>query len=176
MTWSQDGLTLRESRRIRSAEINVLVDSNDGLRIEVASAQHLLNEELNKSDIASSSQEDVIREFDKLQVSQNKLLSCKAKLEAEIRRLRLKIDAEKAALHLAETSREWARPGPELDALRVAKLDLAQVLTDIDEARLRERKDLNALHRQLEEAERENSELKREAKRNESWLSWILDD
>jgi hypothetical protein len=181
----KDLFLLREARRKQcaehSAEIEQLVDISDGLRIELTSAQRDMNMATQESNAAAAVLEEVSREFEKLQIACNQLLSSKATLQADLRSERLAEElfqrAEKKAKAEADTSREWARDGPELDALRMAKLELAQVLTDLDEARHRERTELNALHQQLEKELTENAALLHAAEESSrDWLSaltWV---
>lgn len=55
--------------------------------------------------------------------------------------------------------REWARDGPETDALKQAKLELAEVLGETDEARLQRRKEMAQLLKAVQQAQVENSWL-----------------
>ncbi|CAK0886677.1 unnamed protein product [Prorocentrum cordatum] len=57
--------------------------------------------------------------------------------------------------------REWARDGPETDALKDAKLALAEVLGEVDEVRLLCRRELHALQEAVAVADGENAKLRR---------------
>lgn len=52
--------------------------------------------------------------------------------------------------------REWARDGPETEALKEAKIELAVLLAEVDEARLHRRQELKALNQAVEATETEN--------------------
>ncbi|CAJ1353573.1 unnamed protein product, partial [Effrenium voratum] len=52
---------------------------------------------------------------------------------------------ERQAQLATAPSREWARDGPETDALKASKVELAELLAEVDEARLHRRKELKAL-------------------------------
>eukprot|EP00438_Fugacium_kawagutii_P015422 Skav221554 [mRNA] locus=scaffold1376:112856:113977:- [translate_table: standard] len=79
---------------------------------------------------------------------------------------REQLDAAKAAaaaaverqtqLTHASCVREWARDGPETEALKEAKVELAQLLAEVDEARLHRRQELKALYQAVEATEAEN--------------------
>ncbi|CAE7419339.1 TATDN1 [Symbiodinium natans] len=63
---------------------------------------------------------------------------------------------ERAAQLAASACREWARDGPETDALKSSKIELAELLAELDEARLHRRRELKALQQEVETLEREN--------------------
>ncbi|CAE7929219.1 TATDN1 [Symbiodinium sp. KB8] len=67
---------------------------------------------------------------------------------------------ERQAQLAASASREWARDGPETDALKASKIELAELLGEVDEARLHRRRELKALQQALEALERENEWLR----------------
>ncbi|CAE8648967.1 unnamed protein product [Polarella glacialis] len=56
--------------------------------------------------------------------------------------------------------REWARDGPETDALKDSKLMLAELCLQADEARLALRKELKVLQKEVESLEAETSRLR----------------
>jgi len=68
--------------------------------------------------------------------------------------------AERAA---REASREgaWARDGPETEALKTAKVALAEILGGMDEVRLQERHEAAELQREIEAAQAERAVLQR---------------
>lgn len=53
----------------------------------------------------------------------------------------------------------WARDGPEIEALKAAKVELAELLAEADEVRLNARRESAQLAHQLEGAEAENFRL-----------------
>eukprot|EP00434_Breviolum_minutum_P028995 symbB.v1.2.025650.t1/scaffold2504.1/size77551/7 len=78
---------------------------------------------------------------------------------------REQLDAAKAAAAAAAARqtqlatgciREWARDGPETEALKEAKVELAELLAEVDEARLHRRQELKALQQAVEATETEN--------------------
>lgn len=82
---------------------------------------------------------------------------------------REQLDAAKAAAAAAlsrqtqlatAASREWARDGPETEALKEAKIELAELLAEVDEARLHRRRELKALQQAVEATETENKWLR----------------
>eukprot|EP00930_Biecheleria_cincta_P027699 TRINITY_DN19400_c0_g1_i1.p1 TRINITY_DN19400_c0_g1~~TRINITY_DN19400_c0_g1_i1.p1 ORF type:complete len:457 (+),score=116.37 TRINITY_DN19400_c0_g1_i1:30-1373(+) len=86
----------------------------------------------------------------------------------ELEQLEAAADAALAASTRAELlmsgsspNREWARDGPETDALKEAKITLALLLTQVDEARLAKRKELAGLNNDMEVLERETQILRR---------------
>ncbi|CAJ1385141.1 unnamed protein product [Effrenium voratum] len=68
---------------------------------------------------------------------------------------------ERQAQLATAPSREWARDGPETDALKASKVELAELLAEVDEARLHRRKELKALQQAVEATEVENQWLRR---------------
>lgn len=104
----------------------------------------------------------VERGFETLQENHELILEQNATLSTERRQhLAAAIAAAAASDRAAQlaaggASREWARDGPEVEALKDAKLHLAEVLAEADEARLVRRKELARLYEALEQITREN--------------------
>merc|ERR1712232_916898 len=92
-------------------------------------------------------------------MGQHALLSRKATQEAEIRRHAVASWAEELKRRQARKDREWARDGPETDALKDAKVHLAEMLGKLEEARWQLRKGCTSLQREVENAETENLAL-----------------
>mmetsp|Transcript_74590 Transcript_74590/g.207300 ORF Transcript_74590/g.207300 Transcript_74590/m.207300 type:complete len:436 (+) Transcript_74590:71-1378(+) len=157
----------REKRRGRSAALDALDSAARSLRLEIAEErQQCAAAEAEKVRAAETlvRNEHALRQ---VQETHDALHGLHLHQEAEIRKLVARAAAEAAATARAhreceeEGPRAWARPGCETDALKEAKLELAQVLTLLDEARLERRRELKALQSDLEVLEVENLSLRR---------------
>lgn len=101
--------------------------------------------------------------------AQHSLQGRKMAHDADIRRERCLASAAAAAAarHVREMEEEgaraWAKPGPETEALAIAKLEFAEVQGLLDEARLAARTELKALHSDLEAQQDANTLLLRGA-------------
>jgi len=64
--------------------------------------------------------------------------------------------------HAKDSPRMWARRGPETDALCEAKVELANVQSQLDEARLQMRRELFEVQQEVEALETDNARLLQE--------------
>merc|ERR1712083_58369 len=79
--------------------------------------------------------------------------------EAEMRKHAVVLAAADRAAKEASREGSWARDGPETEALKDAKLALAQVLSEIDEARLEAKRGALELQKQIDSAQVERRYL-----------------
>eukprot|EP00928_Gymnodinium_smaydae_P029222 TRINITY_DN22071_c0_g1_i1.p1 TRINITY_DN22071_c0_g1~~TRINITY_DN22071_c0_g1_i1.p1 ORF type:complete len:420 (-),score=142.15 TRINITY_DN22071_c0_g1_i1:54-1313(-) len=138
------------------------------LRIGVVEEQQALA----AADAARASAElrgnEVERALDELRARHHAALSKQAAQEAEIlqhvheARFAERALEEWKADEWCDGSREWARDGPETDALMLAKLELAEVLMLVDETRLQSRRELRALQEELTRLETEVAAARQE--------------
>lgn len=143
---------MRESNGVRAADLRDVADRIEALGHEVMAEQELLSRSSDERADADAESDEAWRGFEELQEHHHNLLSRKVKLEAELRRAHIDADLAARAAKQARNEGDWAREGPETEALMEAKLCLAQLLTELDEARLQERRELFALQKQIEEA------------------------
>lgn len=156
----------RERRKGRAAAVDGLDEALRLQRLELAEERQLVasgEEQRSVSGMRSYSQE---RCFAQLQERHHSLLSRRASHEAQIHKLTLEASAATVAaaeddkVREAEGRRAWARAGPEMEALKEAKLELAEVLGLLDEARMHRRRELLALQDRLSKLEEENAALR----------------
>jgi len=134
-----------KQRPLRSADLVWLADEVNRLSAEVNEEQELIRRAERERSSANASLEDAWREIEDLEERHQALLSRRASLEAELRR-------ENIAADLAEQAAKQARQDgmdPETEALKDAKLLLAELLTLEDEARLESRRELAGLQKQI---------------------------
>mmetsp|Transcript_3200 Transcript_3200/g.3507 ORF Transcript_3200/g.3507 Transcript_3200/m.3507 type:complete len:266 (-) Transcript_3200:10-807(-) len=149
----------RKTRLQRAAQLNALDDTAKHLRVELSEERSLLEQADDDRARANEQEDAAVRELEELQERHYALLSRKAKQEAELRRYSMAAWAEELAAREARRDREWARDGPETDALKDSKLALAEALQQLEEARHQSRKELAQLQQQLEQAQAENAQL-----------------
>lgn len=152
----------RERRRGRAVALDALDEALRLQRLELAEERQLVasaEEQRSVADLRSYASE---RAFAQLQERHHALLSRRASHEAELQQRALDVAAAAAAAahdkHLRESEgpRAWARAGPEMEALKEAKLELAEVLGLLDEARMHRRQELWALEKQITDLACEN--------------------
>jgi len=152
----------REQRRGRAAALRVLDEAMRPLRAELAEEPALFHVEESERCVVEHRARAVERAFTELQERQHQLLSRRASLEAEVQRHNLEVKrAERSARERADGKvREWARDGPEMEALKNAKVELAQLLGQIDQDRLSRRRELRDLMAEVEAAQLERDGLR----------------
>lgn len=154
-----DVTEIRASHETRRAEMCGLDGLLDSLRGDIVLEQERLRQAEEAKAGTEELEEDAWRELEELQEAHQALLSRKAFLEAELRRGSIAADLAARAGKKARDEGAWARDGPETEALKEAKVALAQVMTYIDEARLQERRELTGLMNQIEAVQTEQEEL-----------------
>lgn len=150
----------RKARQERAASLHNLVNTAQGLREELLEEKEPLEQAETEMALVDAQYDAVLREFEDAQEQNHVLLSKKATLEAEIRRYTVSSFSEELRLRQLRRDREWARDGPETDALKDAKVCLAEALGRLDEARLHARQANALLQREVENAEAENLALR----------------
>lgn len=156
----------RCKRRGRIAAMDALDPSTCILRAEVAEERHKAAIAEEQRSVAGARSYTAERGLAQLQECHHAQLSRKAANEAEMQQHALAAAAASAAasedaqLREYEGPRAWARAGPEMEALKAAKLECAEVLGLLDEARLHRRRELRALQEEIEALEAKNKTLK----------------
>lgn len=149
----------REARQGRAALLQKLDSQSRCLREELQEERCLLEKAEDHRTVHDARADDAERALEELQERQHGLLSRRATLEAEIRRHSVAAWTEELSRRQAAKDREWARDGPETEALKCAKVDLAETLGMLDEARMHSRKGLAKLQREVENVGAENLAL-----------------
>lgn len=158
--------TERERRKGRVAASRAMDEALRLLRAEAASERRCCLAEEARLAVADATSYIAERDLTQLQEKHHALLSCKAKQEAEVQRHALarahaeRKMAEDEAIREFEGPRAWAKAGKELEALKDAKLELANVLMLVDEARLEKRRELRKLQDEVEKADAEGQKLR----------------
>lgn len=161
----------RERRRGRAAALRAQDEALRPLHRELGEAERacrLGSSEGLEHSVTEHRARAVERAYLELQEKHHTLLSRRAANEAELHRHLLEARAAAAADRLRgkvpaadeESSRAWARDGPETEALKAAKVELAEALGLVDEDRLHRRRELRALHSEVEVLQAENARLR----------------
>eukprot|EP00446_Apocalathium_sp_SHHI-4_P087360 CAMPEP_0177468148 /NCGR_PEP_ID=MMETSP0369-20130122/18910_1 /TAXON_ID=447022 ORGANISM="Scrippsiella hangoei-like, Strain SHHI-4" /NCGR_SAMPLE_ID=MMETSP0369 /ASSEMBLY_ACC=CAM_ASM_000364 /LENGTH=188 /DNA_ID=CAMNT_0018942315 /DNA_START=12 /DNA_END=574 /DNA_ORIENTATION=- len=147
-------------RRGRASALAAMDEGLRALRAELVEARRALAaaedgrvEALRKSDDADRAQEQLQERHEALQAR-------KAACEAELRRHEQAAAATERAERQATREGAWAREGPETEALKEAKMSLAEILSITDEAQLRARRQKAELQHEIDEAKEENERLR----------------
>lgn len=149
----------QEIRRIRAAELGGLDGALRGLREKLVAERSLMVDAEGERLIAHRRSDAAENELEELQERHHSLLGRRAQLEAELRRHQIAAALAEHAAQKATRDGAWARDGPEMEALKDAKIELAEVLTLVDEARLQSRRELAEMMRNLEDAQAESVNL-----------------
>eukprot|EP00927_Polykrikos_kofoidii_P040818 TRINITY_DN34820_c0_g1_i1.p1 TRINITY_DN34820_c0_g1~~TRINITY_DN34820_c0_g1_i1.p1 ORF type:complete len:437 (+),score=94.84 TRINITY_DN34820_c0_g1_i1:80-1312(+) len=152
----------RELRRGRGNALSALGTAVRDLRDELVRERCAVEEAEDERIAANARFEESERCLEAAQDEQRTLLRRKMAQEAELRRC--EVAAAKAQRAAKEANKEhgaWARDGPEMEALKMAKMELAEVLSRIDEMTLQGRKDVAKLTKEIEALEADGVELRR---------------
>merc|ERR1712232_204446 len=84
----------------------------------------------------------------------------KETLESDIRRCTIATVAAERAAREALRNGAWAREGPETEALKDAKMALAELLAEQDEARMSAKREEKVLQVEIQAAQAESARLK----------------
>jgi len=149
----------REMRRGRALALNALDEALRGMRTELLEEKRLLAEAEEARLARCTSLEAIERTIEELQEEHDRVQSQKVAVQARLRRLG--DDAAARARQERQATREgaWAREGPETEALMLAKLELAELLGQHDEVKLRGRQEVADLTIQIATAKAETAEL-----------------
>lgn len=150
----------RKARQERAAALNLFHNTARSLREELLEETEPLEQAEAELAIVAARSDAELRRLEELTEQHYALLSKKATLEAEIRRHTVASWTEELRLRQQRRDREWARDGPETDALKDAKVHLAETMGLLDEARLQQKSGLKTLQREVENAEAENLGLR----------------
>lgn len=142
--------TERLMRRGRAAALSTLGE-------EVRELREKLVEERRKVDAAEAARAAAISRCERIDAAleeQQELKHCvetrRSAQEAEHRRLTLASAAAQLAAREASREGAWARDGPETEALKDAKLELAELLSQLDEVKLQARRETVGVQSELE--------------------------
>eukprot|EP00811_Abedinium_folium_P006554 NODE_16040_length_1015_cov_5.922297.p1 GENE.NODE_16040_length_1015_cov_5.922297~~NODE_16040_length_1015_cov_5.922297.p1 ORF type:complete len:290 (-),score=97.24 NODE_16040_length_1015_cov_5.922297:62-931(-) len=142
----------REERHGRVLVLQTLDEAVRSLREEVTEERRLLVcAEDDRVELEARTEESE-RRLQELQADHHQLLGKRAQQDVELRRFAIAAAvAEREAKQAAQCGPDaWARDGPETEALKQAKMRLAEVLTFLDEARLESKKEFDVLQRDVE--------------------------
>lgn len=151
-----------EMRRGRSAALNSQDEKLRSLRNELMTSRLQVQEALEKRHSAAARLETAERGLESLQDAHRELKQTRQEHDVELRKLHVAasqaLQAERARAQEVQNG-SWARDGPEVDALKAAKVELAELLAEADEVRLRSRRESAQLAHQLEGAQAEHARL-----------------
>lgn len=160
----QDEITKeREMRRGRVAALTTLDEALRSLRAELVHERHLAERAEADRLVANGRCDASERALEEIQEEHQSLLCRRIALETDLRRHAVATAAAERAAREASREGAWAREGPETEALKIAKVALAEVLSAMDEVRLEERREAGDLQRDIEAAQAESGELQRMA-------------
>mmetsp|Transcript_10715 Transcript_10715/g.23640 ORF Transcript_10715/g.23640 Transcript_10715/m.23640 type:complete len:433 (-) Transcript_10715:185-1483(-) len=126
----------RDRRRGRSLALSALDDASRALRSDLLEARRSLATAEDRRASALRSVDEAERAFEQLTEKHDKLQRRQAQCEVEIRKHGQAVAAAERAERQASREGAWARDGPEMEALKIAKLTLAELLAVIDQAQL----------------------------------------
>jgi len=159
-------LAQRERRRQLTAQRQASESALGPLRAALIKERLAHRDATSKREAAEERRQSADTALELVQVKHHRISSLKALQDAEARRLTLAIGLTERAMReweeeaSCQQGREWARDGPETDALKAAKLTLAELHLSIDEKRFKNRSELLALHDTLQTLESENRALR----------------
>jgi len=149
----------REQHRGRASALASLDEAIRHLRAEVVEEARLLELDEAERDLADTKETQTESVLEALQKEHYAARSRKAAQEADLRRFEVAAAAEQHAAREASRAGAWARDGPETEALKDAKIALAEALGQLDEVRLRGRREIAELQQVIEVAQAENARL-----------------
>jgi len=147
----------RERRRGRASALDALAEAVRVQRADVAEERQLAAAADERRSVSDSRAYTSERELAQMQERHHALLSRRAMHDAELAQHSADTAAAAQAIEYDEQiraeegPRAWARAGPEMEALKNAKVELAEVLGLLDEARLHRRRELNAMEARIGE-------------------------
>ncbi|CAJ1331437.1 unnamed protein product [Effrenium voratum] len=146
----------QELRRGRSAAINAQDEALRALRSELMDLRLQVQEAFEGRESAAACLQAAESSLEALQEAHHEFLLRRADVARELRLARGERDKGEAP----RDPSSWARDGPEIDALKAAKVELAELLAEADEVRLRSRRESAQLEHQLEGAQAEHARLR----------------
>ncbi|CAJ1415351.1 unnamed protein product [Effrenium voratum] len=151
----------QELRRGRSAAINAQDEALRALRSELMDLRLQVQEAFEGRESAAACLQAAEwrtqrSSLEALQDAHHEFLLRRADVARELRLARGERDKGEAP----RDPSSWARDGPEIDALKAAKVELAELLAEADEVRLRSRRESAQLEHQLEGAQAEHARLR----------------
>jgi len=147
----------RERRRGRAAALDAMAEAVRLHRAALAEGRQLSAAADERRSVADARAYTSERDLAQMQERHHALLSRRAMHGAELARHAASASAAERAvqadeqIRAAEGPRAWARAGPEMEALKEAKVELAQVHCLLDEARLHRRRELAAMQARISE-------------------------
>eukprot|EP00929_Paragymnodinium_shiwhaense_P036103 TRINITY_DN19398_c0_g1_i1.p1 TRINITY_DN19398_c0_g1~~TRINITY_DN19398_c0_g1_i1.p1 ORF type:complete len:499 (+),score=138.73 TRINITY_DN19398_c0_g1_i1:96-1592(+) len=154
----------RERRRGRTGAMMRLGDACRELRAEIVASSVQLED---AEHVRRRARRDVDEEekcLEELHTLHRQLQSQKAAQQAELRRFAVEAAKRERAAREANKEGAWAREGPETEALKDAKLALAEALGQMDQVRLEARGEIARLQEALEVAQAEHISLHKRLK------------
>jgi len=151
----------REMRRGRVAALSALDEAQRNLRAEILEERQLLEGAEGRRLAANGRSDTSEQALEEIQEEHHSLLSRRASQEADLRRQAVALAAAEKAAREAIREGAWAREGPETEALKEAKVLLAEVLGTLDEVRLQGRREAAALQQEIDSARAEAELLRR---------------
>jgi len=149
----------RDLRQMRIPTFSALDEAIRGLRSELVEERHRIEHVENCRLVAHDQSCRAERCFEALQEEHSALLKYKATQEVDMRRHVVAAFASEKAMKEASRDGGWAREGPEMEALKDAKIALAEVLAELDEVQLQARRETAALQKDFEAAQVESAQL-----------------
>lgn len=151
----------RDMRKGRVSAINSLEEAARRMRAELVDERQRMERAEETRWVAQNRSDSAERALEDLQDEHHTLLSEKATQEVDMRRHSVALVLADRQVKEASSSREgaWARDGPETEALKDAKIALAEVLSDMDEVRLEAKRETATLQRQLEAEQADRRQL-----------------
>lgn len=158
----------RDMRRGRASALAALDEAMRAIRAELVEERQQLSDAEDARMMGCGRADAAERALEELQEEHHVLQGHKATWEAELRRYAVAVAAKERAERQASREGAWAREGPETEALKAAKLELAEILGAADEARLVARREAAQLTRELEATRAEGERLRQRVEQNAS--------
>lgn len=150
----------REMRRGRALALNSLDEAIRTTAAELAEERRQLAVDEELRTVCCSRLDSAECALEELQEEHERVQSHQASLEPELRRFADAAAARARAERQASREGAWAREGPEMEALKLAKMELAELLSARDEVKLRSRREQAQLEREIEAAQGEHIRLR----------------
>lgn len=149
----------RNMRQGRVVAFAALDEGIRGLRAELVEERGFLKQIEDSRLVALEQLDQAERALENLQEEHHALLSRKTTQVTDLRRHTVAAAmAENADKQLSRAG-GWARTGPETEALKDAKVALAEILAELDEVRLQSRREAAQLQKEIETTQAESMQL-----------------
>ena len=150
-----------ELRKGRKAALTSQDEQLRSLRSEVMAMRLQVQEALERRDGARARLEAAEKGLEVLQDAHHELKQLRSEHSVELRKLQVAAAQalQSERLRAQDAQGSWARDGPEVEALKMAKVELAELLAEADEVRLQSKHISAQLTHQLEGAQAEHARL-----------------